>query len=73
MGVIIALNGQHVAGKVVELKIYKKWRSLVGGSRRPDRAVKINFLEKQEQLSLDLNLPLDIMKLEAETSFRALG
>ena len=53
-----------MAGKVVEL--YTEWRSLDGGSRRPDRAVKISFLEKQEQLRLDLNLPLDIMKLEAE-------
>ena len=40
-------NGQHVAGKAVET--YKKWRSLEGGSRTPDRAVKISFLEKQEQ------------------------
>ena len=41
-------NGLHVAGKVVEL--YKKWRSLEGGSRSPDIAMKISFLEKQEQL-----------------------
>ena len=28
--------------------------------------MKISFLEKQEELRLDLNLPLDIMKLEAD-------
>ena len=37
-----------------------------GGIRRPDRAMKISFLEKWEQLCLDLNLPLDIMKLEVD-------
>ena len=56
-------NGQHVAGKVVGL--YKKWRSLEGESGRQDRPMDNSFLEKQEQLRLDLNLPLDIMKLEA--------
>ena len=56
-------NFQHVAGKVVEL--HKKWRSLEGGSRRQDRAINISFLEKKEQLRLDLNLPQDIMTLEA--------
>ena len=62
---------QHVAGKVVEL--YKKWRSLEGGSRKPDRAVKSNFLGKQEQLRLDLDLPLDIRKLEAENIIQQSG
>ena len=57
-------NCQHVAGKVVGL--YKKCRSLEGGSRRQDRAMNISFLEKQEQLHVDLNLLQDIMKLEAK-------
>ena len=53
-------NGQHVTGKAVER--YKKWRSLEGGSRSTDRAVKISFAEKQEQLRFDLSLPLDIVQ-----------
>ena len=32
-----------------------------------------SFLEKQEQLRLDLNLPLDIMKLEAENTIQGGG
>ena len=64
-------NSQHGHGKVVEL--YKKWRSLEGGSRRQDRAMSISFLEKQEQLRLDLNLLQDIMKLEAENIIQRSG
>ena len=43
------------------------------GSRRPDRVIKISFLEKQQRLRLDLNLPLDIMKLEADNIVQHLG
>ena len=58
---------QQVAGMVVE--VYK--RSSEGGSRRQDRAIKISFLEKQEQLRLDLNLRLGIWR--PRTSFSDLG
>ena len=67
----IIKSDQHVAGKVVEL--YEKWRSLGGGGRRPDRAMKSNFLGKQEQLCLYLDLPLDIRKLKAENIIQHSG
>ena len=38
----IIKGDQHIAGKVAEL--YKKWRSLEGGSRRPYRAVKSMYV-----------------------------
>ena len=42
-------------------------------SRRPDRAVRSTFLNKQKQLSLDLDMPLDISKLEAGTIIQDSG
>ena len=33
---------------------------------RPDRAAKSSFLLKQEQLSLEFDIPFDISKVEAE-------
>ena len=55
------------------MELYKKWRSLEGGSRRQARAKKINFVEKQEQLHLDPNLPQDIMALETENIIQHSG
>ena len=38
-----------------------------------DRALKLSFLEKQDQLRSDLDLPFDIRKLEAETIIQYSG
>ena len=66
-------SDQHIAEKAAEL--YKKWRSLEGGSRMPeaDRAMKSSFQGKQEQLRLDLDLLLDIRKLEVENIIQHSG
>ena len=61
----IIKSDRHVAEKVVSM--YNQWRNLEGQSRRPDRALKLNFMEKQQKFCLDIDLPFDIRKLEAET------
>ena len=61
----IIKSDRHVAEKVVSM--YKQWRNLEGQSRRPDRALKPNFMEKQQKFCLDTDLPFDIRKLEDET------
>ena len=67
----IIKSDRHLAEKVVAL--YKGWRNLEGDSRRPDRALKPSFLEKQQQFISDLDLPFDIRKLEAETIIQYSG
>ena len=54
----IVKTDQRITEKIVEM--YRKWKSLEEESRRPDRAVKPSFLRKQEQMLLDLDMPLDI-------------
>ena len=61
----IVKTDQRITEKIVEM--YRKWKSLEGESRRPDRAVKPSFLKKQEQMLMDLDMPLDIKKANAET------
>ena len=67
----IVKTEQKITEKIVAT--YKKWRNMEGDSRRPDRAIRSTFLNKQKQLSLDLDMPLDISKLEAGTIIQASG
>ena len=55
----------HIADKIS--KLYKQWRNLEGDSRRPDRALRTSFLDKQQKFILDLDLPFDIRKVDADT------
>ena len=67
----IIKSDNHVAEKVVAL--YKQWRNLEGQSRSPDRALKSNFIGKQQNFTLDIDLPFDIRKVEAETIIQHSG
>ena len=60
----IIKSDRHIGDKLVEL--HKRWRNLEKDSRRLDRAASRTFLEKQVKLGLELELPFDIRKKDAE-------
>ena len=55
------------------MELHKRWRNLEKDSRRPDRAASRTFLEKQVKLGLELELPFDIRKKDAELVFERSG
>ena len=67
----IVKSDQHVEGKIKEL--YKKWVDIERESRRPGRAEKSSFLEKQKALEDALENPFDIRRLDAEDRVKHSG
>ena len=53
--------------------IYKQWRNMERDSRRPERALRPSFLEKQKMFIFDLDLPFDISRIDADVIIQDSG
>ena len=53
--------------------MHKQWTSLEQDSRRPDRCGKPSFLDKQNRFTLDLDIPFDIRRVDADTIIQDSG